>query len=168
MNITACNNKEKKMAVVYWIHLVEHLGFETEGYIGVAKDHMKRFYMHKQGHGNENVLKHKDNEDLLIDVVFEGTEEECYAYEETVRPSWRIGWNIAPGGFKPPSPLGNKERSAKASSSLKGRKITWNDKISATHKGKVIPQSTRDKISATLKGRVIPQSTRDKISSWIV
>lgn len=46
--------------------------------------------------------------DIVTDVVYEGTKEECKAKEFVFRPSRLIGWNIAEGGGMPPDNKGKK------------------------------------------------------------
>ena len=135
-------------AYVYWIHRSHHSN-TNEGYIGVSKNPKQRFYMHKQGYGNIIVKRNCDlYEDVVLDVILSGDENDCYRYESELRPNKNIGWNFAEGGFKPPSPQGNKERAAKASKSLKGR---------------IVSEETRSKLSASNTGRKKTQAEIDKM-----
>ncbi len=125
------------MHVVYWIHKPEEVDMFTQGYVGVSGNFAKRLEAHKAGNGNKNVYEAFQTQlNIVIETVFEGSEEECYNYEKQLRPQSSLGWNISEGGGKPPSSKGNKARAKKASESLKGRKITWGAKISAGRKGK--------------------------------
>lgn len=97
-----------RQAVVYWIHLPNETDIAVEGYVGVSCQFAQRLNAHKTGYGNKNVRKHfaESVGDVVVEVVFEGIEDECYAFELSLRPTRMIGWNVAEGGFKPPSPLG--------------------------------------------------------------
>ena len=96
------------MCVVYWIHLPEHVDYRVEGYIGVTQHMRRRKYLHKYSNENFNIKRFKNS--IIMDAIFEGTEEECYNLEAKLRPSAYIGWNIVPGGGKPPSWLGKKHK----------------------------------------------------------
>lgn len=125
------------MHVVYWIHKDIETDINTEGYIGVSGNFSKRLNAHRLGYGNKVVKENLNNnfDSTIIEIIFEGSEQDCYDLEYKLRSNANIGWNIAEGGIKPPSPKGNKERALKASSKLKGREITWGKKISVALKG---------------------------------
>lgn len=102
------------MAVVYWLKLKDYTDCTKQGYIGVSNNESKRLHEHLtklERKKHENIIvqrhfnKHKDEFESII--IFEGTEEECYAKEFELRPIKHIGWNIAPGGGKPPSTFGH-------------------------------------------------------------
>lgn len=101
------------MCYVYWIHLTEHTDFKTEGYVGVARNPLKRFAKHKTLSKNDrhtnNVLSEqlkKDN--CILTLIYEGSESNCYNKEKELRPEYRIGWNICPGGEGGSTTLGKK------------------------------------------------------------
>lgn len=143
------------MHVVYWIHLKTEIDYNTQGYIGVTNNPKKRLAAHKQGYGNSNVkYQYQHNEeDIVYEILYESNEEECYNFEKKIRPTPLIGWNKAEGGHKPPSPKGNTARAIKASKALKGRVITWGDKISTARKGKRGPSESYIKMVQTRKER---------------
>lgn len=141
------------MHVVYWIHDASEVDVHTEGYVGVSGEFERRISSHRNGTANKNTFTALQKPTTCIEIIFEGDESSCYAFEESLRPKWNIGWNFAPGGYKPPSPLGNKERAAKAAESLKGRKILWGAKISSALKGREISAKWRANMSKALKGR---------------
>lgn len=126
------------MHVLYWIHTKIETDPYTQGYIGVSNNFNERLKSHKTGYGNKNVydLLNDYSDVVVIEFLHFGEESEIYDMELKYRPYKNIGLNIAEGGYKPPSALGNKERAKKAANSLKGRKITWGDKISESRKGK--------------------------------
>lgn len=75
---------------IYWVRDPSHTDPYSEGYIGITgRSVEERFAEHGDRFGS-NVIK----EVLLTDI----TEEHSIQLEEHYRPSWRIGWNIAPGG----------------------------------------------------------------------
>ena len=145
---------------VYWLHLSDHTNIFTQGYIGVTKEIYKRLYEHKRLiKNNKHENKHlssafkKYDKEIIEDVLVIGSEEYCYDIEKKLRPNVKTGWNIAEGGFSPPANLGvskkpfteehkrnislaqmgrvnSIESNKKRSDTLKGRKITWGDKIS--------------------------------------
>lgn len=139
--------------VVYWIHLTSESDITTEGYVGVSCQFDERLKNHKLGFGNKNVKYHftQTPDDVVVEIVLEGDEASCYTYEQSLRPKPRVGWNIAEGGSKPPSPKGDKVRAAKAAASLKGRTITWGDKISQSLTGKTLSPAHVLKRSETRK-----------------
>lgn len=94
---------------VYWIHKEEHNDPLNEGYIGVSIDPSRRLYHHKHEsnigtHCNpilQSVFKKYDSS-LKLDIIFEGSFEECYKFEEKYRSKENTGWNINQGGRKFP------------------------------------------------------------------
>jgi predicted GIY-YIG superfamily endonuclease len=92
---------------VYWIHKLSHIDILSEGYIGVSNNPKRRFNEHKNSKKNyhlTNALKKYD--DLIFDIIFEGSEEECYDLEFQFRPEDHVGWNITTGGGKPFNRMG--------------------------------------------------------------
>lgn len=151
------------MHVVYWIHRPEETDMHTQGYVGVSGNFAKRLEAHKIGNGNKNVYEVFQSGDyIIVETAFEGTEDECYNYEQQLRPQQSLGWNIAEGGGRPPSPLGDKARAAKASKSLKGRRITWGDKISAGRRGKSNPPEAIARAVATRKANGVQAWNKGK------
>lgn len=92
-------------ACVYWIHLPNHKDFLQEGYIGISSNPSRRWKEHSRdarggyhpnNHLGNAILKYKD--DLIYDVIFAGTIDQCYEYEKELRPTASIGWNLMGGG----------------------------------------------------------------------
>jgi len=79
------------MTYVYWIYNESCLTIENDGYVGVTRDVDRRFKAHQ--HKNDNIPN-----DVKIKVVYEGTRKECFEYELLLRPTVKIGWNLAIGG----------------------------------------------------------------------
>lgn len=105
------------MAIVYWIRRPEHSDMLSEGYIGVSSRTLEERVAEHVKVSNENhdkvyavhkAIKSIGIENLVCSVLVIGEEGYCYEVESKLRPSERIGWNIAAGGSKPPSKLGFK------------------------------------------------------------
>jgi hypothetical protein len=86
----------------------------TQGYVGitVTEGRGNRIWGHfnklrNKSHPNSH-LQNAYNlyKELEVDIVFEGTEEECIAKEIELRPIKEIGWNILEGGGMPPNHSG--------------------------------------------------------------
>jgi len=96
--------------VVYWIRRSNHNNIMTEGYVGITNNFDKRTqyhlkYCYDNPHLKQAISKYQD---IVVDVVYEGSKEECQTKELELRPSRLIGWNIAEGGGLPPSSVGRK------------------------------------------------------------
>lgn len=90
---------------VYWIHKPEDTDMYTTGYIGVSsnpsrrwKEHLRdaRGRYHPNNYLSSAILKYEH--ELIYDIIFGGTHEQCYKYEAELRPSASIGWNLMAGG----------------------------------------------------------------------
>jgi hypothetical protein len=90
-------------ATIYWIHLATHTDIETQGFIGVSTNYLKRFQTHrnasvKNTHTNQQLATaFNTHSDIVVDVFMMGTKSFCYQIEATLRPRPNIGWNLAPG-----------------------------------------------------------------------
>jgi hypothetical protein len=84
----------------------------TQGYVGVTNNIKRRLANHfsrlKHGlHDNQHFQRaYNIDVNLIVDILFEGSEEECYIQEFQLRPHRDCGWNINIGGTKPPPALG--------------------------------------------------------------
>ena len=91
---------------VYWIRKQKHTDLYKQGYIGITHNLNDRMSRHKTGNGRPRdtpiqraILKYGwDN--LIKEILFVGTLEECSDYELMLRPTRGIGWNIAQGGWQ--------------------------------------------------------------------
>lgn len=91
------------VSFVYWIHLKEHTDIDTQGYVGVAMNFELRMQKHylKTSRGNTHfgrAIRLYGWKNLIKTVVFEGSDNDCYALEMQLRPKFQIGWNEAIGG----------------------------------------------------------------------
>ena len=93
-------------ASLYWIHLDIHTDPESEGYVGVSKNPTSRIATHlrraeKGNHHNSNLIetvKTCGKDSMKSQILFSGTEADCYDKEFLLRPTKNIGWNITEGG----------------------------------------------------------------------
>lgn len=115
-------HQPKGASVVYWIHKPEHTDITKQGYVGIThKMARDRWIDHKSSSRrnpdancavvNRAICKHPD---LIYEVVLiADTREYCERIEALLRPTNRIGWNIARGGMPVDTMMGgvaNRER----------------------------------------------------------
>jgi hypothetical protein len=127
--------------VVYWLHDDRCICPWRHGYIGISTRHSIRLNRHR-----------RDNRwpaNFQTTILFIGTQLECRRLEYALRPHFEIGWNENPGG--------GKTHGKKIAAALRGRPITWGDKIARTLTGHVRTPASRAKQAASLKG--IPKSS---------
>ena len=136
--------------VVYWLHRKTHKNILTEGYVGITinPERREKEYRRVSGTGLHNIHLTRALEkydDIVFEVIFDGTRDECINEEIRLRPEKNIGWNIAMGGFFPPDVTGIK-RSEKTRQLMSennvgfsGRKHTTKTKemMSLSHKGQL-------------------------------
>ena len=95
------------MFYVYHLHL-DGMSLD-QGYVGVSNDPKRRFSTHKRSSDNPVLKKvfskYGEKVRQTILAVFD-TIEEALWQEFTLRPTTRIGWNIAVGGGLPPDSKG--------------------------------------------------------------
>ena len=115
-------HQPKGASVVYWIHKPEHTDITKQGYVGITQSMAKDRWLNHQSASrrtpdkncavlNRAIRKHKD---LIYEVVLVAdTREYCERIEGLLRPTNRIGWNIARGGMPVDTMMGgiaNRER----------------------------------------------------------
>lgn len=122
---------------LYWIHLKEHNDIFSQGYVGVTKNIVNRFWRHKtlsrtSPHVADAIQKH-GWDSLVKEILVISNNKYCLLLEEKIRPVKNIGWNIALGGGKlEPRQKGYKMPKAtcdKISTARKGMKFTEQHKI---------------------------------------
>ena len=91
--------------LVYWIRRIIHNDITEDGYVGITKHFNQRINFHKKYNKDNLHLKNalEKFNDIIIDVIMEGSEEQCRLKEFELRPKKGIGWNIAEGGNVPPN-----------------------------------------------------------------
>lgn len=165
---------------VYWLYDDNCICLERHGYVGISND-----YLHRVGqHRSARRFPWKSQ------VIFRGTEAECKRLEYKLRPERYVGWNIAVGGGKtrlgifdslttrqmksiarqrflssPQAKEVLRIAGEKNSAAMKGRRITWGDKIAKTLTGHVRTITSRAKQSASVKGRPKSSEWRFKASA---
>jgi len=90
--------------LLYWIRLKSHSDIAIEGYVGVTlnfkqcmNEHLK-FTSKLNSHFGNAISKYGwDN--MIKEIIFEGSSGDCYAKEKELRPKFQIGWNEAIGGL---------------------------------------------------------------------
>jgi len=93
-----------KACYVYWIRRSTHTDIETEGYVGITYDIDRRFKQHRDSVDLVNyttVLTEalQEHDDIVFDLIETCDDrEDAKAMERSLRPEYRIGWNIAKGG----------------------------------------------------------------------
>jgi hypothetical protein len=91
-------------ATIYWIHLTSHTDIESQGFVGVSTNYLKRYKVHrnssfKNTHTNQKLATaFTTHSDIVVDVFMVGIKTYCYQIEAQLRPTPNIGWNISPGG----------------------------------------------------------------------
>jgi hypothetical protein len=163
-----------RCGVVYWLHLPSQSDVHSEGYVGVTvKTLDKRYAEHKYSarKGSElpvhcAIRKYSDN--LIAEVIYEGSFKDCLLMEKELRPEPYIGYNICAGGeitrlgmFHSP------EVKAEMSRSRKGRVVDPEavEKMRAALRGKKRSAAAKANISAAARTRTVTAGvirTREK------
>lgn len=163
---------------VYWLHLPEHNDMRIQGYIGVSNNPKQRLWEHlndvrTNNHCNPYLSRviNKYSGQLIQTIVFEGEKDVCYTYEEELRPTKNIGWNLNKGGEHPPSALGRKlstEHKEKIGKANTGRVYICSEetkqKISASTKGKTLTEEHKQKVREARKHQIFTEETKKKLS----
>lgn len=106
-------------------------GDYSKGYVGITNNPEERWKRHRSGYsGSQRLYRaYCKYDDIVESVILEGPREVCAYYEATLRPSPKIGWNIAEGGGLPPNLSGkvmSEEQKAKIGKSNSGKNnIKW-------------------------------------------
>ena len=163
---------------VYWLHLPEHSDVRIQGYIGVSNNPKQRLWEHfndvrTNNHCNpylSRVIK-KYSDQLIQTILFEGEKDVCYTYEEELRPTKNIGWNLNKGGICPPSASGRKlsaEHKEKTGKANTGRVYVCSkeakEKISIALKGCTLSEEHKQKVRAARKHQIFTEETKKKLS----
>ena len=125
--------EKSDLTCVYWIRKVEHTNIYTEGYVGVSTNIERRWREHvtearANRHPNSflrNVINKHYPDNLIFEIVYLSNEDNCYNYEEMLRPETNIGWNLRSGG--PVGKITEEGRKAISAKAL-GKKLTEKEK----------------------------------------
>ena len=83
--------------VVYWKHLKDMSSDYTDGYIGISKNFEERQKQHHRDAFVRNSIYtvHERmrvyGEEVQTAIIFEGSINDCFDYEEELRPRWHMG-----------------------------------------------------------------------------
>jgi hypothetical protein len=85
---------------LYWIHHIDASDPFTEGYIGVTKNLDNRLEYNKNSKYTVGKAIRKYSKDIICDILYQNLDEQsAFNLEAKYRPSEKIGWNLAEGGF---------------------------------------------------------------------
>ena len=125
--------EKSDLTCVYWIRKVEHTNIYTEGYVGVSTNVERRWReliteARANRHPNSflcNAINEHYPDNLIFEIVYLSNEDNCYNYEEMLRPETSIGWNLRSGG--PVGKMSEEGRKAISNKTL-GKKLTEKEK----------------------------------------
>lgn len=115
-------HQPKGASVVYWIHRPEHTDITKQGYVGITHKRVRDRWIDHQSASRRTPDSHcamlnraiRKYPNLIYEVVLVAdTREYCERIEGLLRPTNRIGWNIARGGMPVDTMMGgiaNRER----------------------------------------------------------
>jgi len=131
--------------LVYWLFDRTCTDPRIHGYIGATSRLSSRLNTHRYNRHVPRYFKWK--------ILFQGSKEECLAYELKLRPNLNIGWNRKKGGY-----IHTDETYLKISKALKGhpKSPEWREKIAQSLTGHVRSKASRLKQSQSTRG--IPKS----------
>lgn len=147
---------------VYWIHLPEQTNVAIEGYVGIAMNFEQRMSAHKScaKTGKEQTLykaiRKYGWDNLVKEIILISNEDYCFEIEKKLRPTPRIGWNIAIGGEITGSHLKGTKQSEQH---LANKKKALMGRVSGM-KGKKMPKEAIKKTMQYVRG--IPKTDECK------
>lgn len=145
------------MTYVYWIHL-PYSNILSDGYVGVTNNPERRWKEHKTK--NKTAIVHKaikKYDELVYEIMWQGSEEDALELEEYLRPTEKIGWNLTAGGGKPP--IMTKEAAAKAVTTRKRN----NYKISEETRKKIGKANARPRKIPKTDEYIFKHEVKDKV-----
>ena len=162
--------EKSDLTCVYWIRKVEHTNIYTEGYVGVSTNVERRWREHitearANRHPNSflcNVINKHYPDNLIFEIVYLSNEDNCYSYEEMLRPETNIGWNLRSGG--PVGKMSEEGRKAMSAKTL-GKKLTEKEKEDRRYNryvrlnGPISRQNYKDAID--INNKVVPERKRE-------
>ena len=162
--------EKSDLTCVYWIRKVEHTNIYTEGYVGVSTNIERRWREHitearANRHPNSflcNVINKHYPDNLIFEIVYLSNEDNCYNYEEMLRPETNIGWNLRSGG--PVGKITEEGRKAISAKAL-GKKLTEKEKERRRYNsyiklnGFISKQKYRELMQ--IKSKTVPEKYRE-------
>ena len=130
-SLTCVTSQGSKMHVYH----IRRPGMDlSQGYIGVAVDYRQRFKTHCRCSENIHFRRALDKyDDIEIVPLVKADEEYCYWLEEQLRPEPQMGWNISPGGKRPPTREGltkdNDESVKRQSEKITGNSFATHEQL---------------------------------------
>lgn len=152
---------------VYWIHLPEHVDIAIDGYVGVAIDFKQRMFAHKScaKTGKEQsiykAIRKYGWDNLIKEIILIADDDYCLYIENKLRPTERIGWNIACGGGEISG--SNLKGTKQSAEHLANRKKALIGRVSGM-KGKKMPKEAIEKTMQFVRGFVKTDECKKKIS----
>lgn len=145
---------------LYWIRLPEHSDMRSEGYIGISKDANARWKWHRKSKENphlKSAIEKYGFDHLVKEIVLIADKDYCLDIEQKLRPSRKIGWNIAVGGGTPPA-LRNKTSFAHGI-------IPWNKGVPMDDETKAKVSAAKMGVSSWNKGQPMSEEAKAKVSA---
>jgi hypothetical protein len=99
--------------VLYWLHDAHCICLQRHGYVGISERFTTRLGRHKQSGTFPP--------GFAWTILFRGSRDECLAMEESLRPTWAVGWNKLKGGLAGGTAPKPSEQRAKMSAAARAR-----------------------------------------------
>ena len=162
--------EKSDLTCVYWIRKVEHTNICAEGYVGVSTNVERRWReliteARANRHPNSflcNVINKHYPDNLIFEIVYLSNEDNCYNYEEMLRPKTNIGWNLRSGG--PVGKITEEGRKAISAKAL-GKKLTEKEKERRRYNsyiklnGFISKQKYKELMQ--IKSKIVPEKYRE-------
>ncbi len=152
---------------VYWIHLPEQINIVVEGYVGIAMNFEQRMFAHKScaKTGKEQTLykaiRKYGWDNLVKEIILISNEDYCLEIEKKLRPTPRMGWNIAIGGDFSGSHLKGTKQSEQH---LANKKKALMGRVSGM-KGKKMPKEAIEKTMQDVRGMPKTDECKKKLAA---
>lgn len=143
------------MAFVYWIHRKDHTDILTQGYVGITTKPVKTRYdehlrmafsdkTQKEGKYRVHHSIYKHIEDIVVTTVCECSLEYALFFENKLRSSRNIGWNISIGGVTTRNGVPQSDyqkKTAQRLGKLRGLSDKARDEAARVNKGRIRSES---------------------------
>jgi len=161
-----------KACYVYWIRRSIHTDIKTEGYVGITYNIDQRFKQHRDSVDLLNYTSVitealREHDDIVFDIVKTcDNREDAKAMERSLRPEYRVGWNVAKGGGgRPNTPHTEEAKERMRISALNRPPVTkeTREKMSESHTGLRKSAEHRRKIGEANRRRVYGDEMKEKL-----